>query len=135
VSVPVTAIDKHIYELAICRLIAKTSARRFYTRPARIPEKEEIARNSRSAGGCWFERGSLKVHSRVEAISVPHARLIPRFPLGRDDLKEMETRNWINQRAASKISKTGLEARLVKTHESPGMSLSDDPCRGNRNRV
>ena len=61
-------------------------ARKFYRDLLGIPEKKkplELAKR----GGCWFERGSLKVHLGVETDFRPARKAHPAFLV--DDLNEL----------------------------------------------
>ena len=62
-------------------------ARKFYRDLLGIPETvkpPELAKR----GGCWFERGSLKVHLGVEADFRPARKAHPAFLV--DDLKRLK---------------------------------------------
>jgi hypothetical protein len=53
-------------------------ARRFYEGALGIPEVPK-PQNLASRGGCWFERGSLKVHLGVEVDFHPARKAHPAF--------------------------------------------------------
>lgn len=56
----------------------EAEARAFYDRTlgiAEVPKPPDLARR----GGCWFERGSLKVHLGVEADFRPAKKAHPAF--------------------------------------------------------
>jgi catechol 2,3-dioxygenase-like lactoylglutathione lyase family enzyme len=62
------------------------AARRFYAGLLEIPEVEKPAHLAKR-GGCWFERGSLKVHLGVEHDFRPARKAHPAFTVtGLDDL-------------------------------------------------
>ena len=62
-------------------------ARAFYQGVLGIPEVDEPEHLAR--GGCWFERGSLKVHLGVEEDYVPARKAHPAFIV--DGLRELAT--------------------------------------------
>ena len=61
-------------------------ARKFYRDLLGIPEKQKPAELAKR-GGCWFERGSLKVHLGVEADFRPARKAHPAFLV--DDLRSL----------------------------------------------
>lgn len=56
----------------------EAAARRFYAGLLEIPEVEKPPHLARR-GGCWFERGSLKVHLGVEKDFRPARKAHPAF--------------------------------------------------------
>lgn len=56
----------------------EAAARRFYGELLEIPEVEKPP-NLAKRGGCWFERGSLKVHLGVEKDFRPAQKAHPAF--------------------------------------------------------
>jgi catechol 2,3-dioxygenase-like lactoylglutathione lyase family enzyme len=67
---------------------AEPEARRFYEQTLGIPEvpkPPELAKR----GGCWFERGDLKVHLGVEADFKPAKKAHPAFLV--EDLSTLKT--------------------------------------------
>jgi catechol 2,3-dioxygenase-like lactoylglutathione lyase family enzyme len=63
-------------------------ARAFYRDVLGIPEVVKPA-NLAKRGGCWFERGSLKVHLGVEDAFVPAQKAHPAFIV--EGLRELAT--------------------------------------------
>jgi catechol 2,3-dioxygenase-like lactoylglutathione lyase family enzyme len=63
-------------------------ARTFYRDLLQIPEVAKPA-NLAARGGCWFERGSLKVHLGVEGDFVPARKAHPAFMV--EGLRELAT--------------------------------------------
>ena len=93
-------------------------ARRFYRDLLGIPEKTkplELAKR----GGCWFERGSLKVHLGVEADFRPARKAHPAFLV--DDLKELRRR----------LETAGCTIKTDEALENYDRIFVDDPF-GNR---
>ncbi|MBW8296081.1 VOC family protein [Sphingopyxis sp.] len=56
----------------------EAAARRFYAELLEIPEVEKPPHLA-ARGGCWFERGSLKVHLGVEKDFRPARKAHPAF--------------------------------------------------------
>jgi len=56
----------------------EADARAFYGAVLGIPEREKPAHLAKR-GGCWFERGTLKVHVGVEADFHPARKAHPAF--------------------------------------------------------
>lgn len=56
----------------------EAEARRFYEQTLGIPELPKPAHLAKR-GGCWFERGALKVHLGVEADFRPARKAHPAF--------------------------------------------------------
>jgi catechol 2,3-dioxygenase-like lactoylglutathione lyase family enzyme len=113
--VPVTAIE-HI-QLAMPPH-REDEARRFYRDLLGIPEKEkppELAKR----GGCWFERGTLKVHLGVEADFRPARKAHPAFLV--DDLKSLTRR----------LKAAGCTIKADEALENYDRIFVDDPF-GNR---
>jgi catechol 2,3-dioxygenase-like lactoylglutathione lyase family enzyme len=54
------------------------AARRFYQGVLGIPEQPKPPHLA-ARGGCWFERGALKVHLGVEADFIPARKAHPAF--------------------------------------------------------
>lgn len=64
-------------------------AREFYQDLLGIPEVQKPGESARR-GGCWFERGSLRVHLGVEADFRPARKAHPAFVVS--DLKALTAR-------------------------------------------
>jgi catechol 2,3-dioxygenase-like lactoylglutathione lyase family enzyme len=64
----------------------EAEARRFYGGVLGIPEKAKPAQLAHR-GGCWFERGALKVHLGVEADFRPARKAHPAFLV--ENLREL----------------------------------------------
>lgn len=67
----------------------EAEARAFYEGLLEIPERAKPD-NLRSRGGCWFERGSLRVHLGVEPNFAPARKAHPAFLV--DDLDALVAR-------------------------------------------
>ncbi|MGA3066260.1 MAG: VOC family protein [Tepidisphaeraceae bacterium] len=67
----------------------EVEARAFYEGVLGIPEAPKPA-NLAKRGGCWFERGALKVHLGVEADFRPARKAHPAFLV--DDLSALKSR-------------------------------------------
>jgi catechol 2,3-dioxygenase-like lactoylglutathione lyase family enzyme len=72
---PVTAIDHVLLAMPAGR---EAEARAFYHGLLGIPEAPKPP-NLAKRGGCWFERGSLKIHLGVEADFRPARKAHPAF--------------------------------------------------------
>jgi hypothetical protein len=72
---PVTAIDHVLLAMPPGR---EAEARAFYHVLLGIPEAAKPL-NLAKRGGCWFERGSLKIHLGVEADFRPARKAHPAF--------------------------------------------------------
>jgi catechol 2,3-dioxygenase-like lactoylglutathione lyase family enzyme len=93
-------------------------ARRFYRDLLGIPETvkpPELAKR----GGCWFERGSLKVHLGVEADFRPARKAHPAFLV--DDLKSLR----------HELEAAGCAIKADEALENYDRIFVDDPF-GNR---
>lgn len=67
----------------------EAEARAFYAGLLGIPEQAKPAHLARR-GGCWFERGGLKVHLGVERDFRPARKAHPAFIV--DDLRDLAAR-------------------------------------------
>ena len=65
----------------------EAEARRFYAGILGIPEQPKSP-NLAARGGCWFERGALRVHLGVEADFRPARKAHPAFIV--EDLRALE---------------------------------------------
>ena len=65
----------------------EAEARRFYAGILGVPEQPKPP-NLAARGGCWFERGALKVHLGVEADFRPARKAHPAFMV--EDLRALE---------------------------------------------
>lgn len=66
----------------------EAEARAFYAGILRIPEVPKPAHLAKR-GGCWFERGRLKIHLGVEADFRPNRKAHPAFLV--EDLARLKT--------------------------------------------
>ena len=80
---PITAIDHILLAMPAGR---EAEARAFYDGLLGIPEMPKPA-NLAKRGGCWFERGSLRVHLGIEADFRPARKAHPAFIV--DDLASL----------------------------------------------
>ena len=94
------------------------AARRFYRDVLGIPEVEKPP-NLSVRGGCWFERGALKVHLGVEAEFRPARKAHPAFLVS--DLPDLRRR----------LGSAGYELREDEPLQGYDRLYVDDPF-GNR---
>src|SRR5258705_13167504 len=83
---PVTAIDHVLLAMPAGR---EAEARAFYHGLLGIPEVSKPP-NLAKRGGCWFERGELRVHLGVETDFRPSRKAHPAFLV--EDLPALKTR-------------------------------------------
>ena len=112
---PITALD-HI-QLAMPPG-GEAKARAFYDGVLGIPEVQKPA-NLVVRGGCWFERGPLKVHLGVEADFRPARKAHPAFLV--NDLQAL----------IGQISAAGYAVKIDEPLEGYERVYVDDPF-GNR---
>ncbi|MBN9261694.1 MAG: glyoxalase [Alphaproteobacteria bacterium 64-6] len=93
-------------------------ARAFYEGVLEIPETTKPA-NLAKRGGCWFERGPLKVHLGVEGEFRPAKKAHPAFLV--DDLQNLSDR----------LARAGFPVRSEEPLEGYTRVYVDDPF-GNR---
>jgi catechol 2,3-dioxygenase-like lactoylglutathione lyase family enzyme len=93
-------------------------ARAFYGKVLDIPEIAKPA-NLAKRGGCWFERGELKIHLGVEADFRPARKAHPAFLV--EDLATLR----------SKIADAGYAVKTDEPLEGYDRIYVDDPF-GNR---
>lgn len=96
----------------------EAAARAFYEGILGIPEMQKPP-NLAKRGGCWFERGSLKVHLGVEAEFRPARKAHPAFLV--DDLAGL----------SAALTKAGYPLRSDEPLEGYARLFVDDPF-GNR---
>lgn len=96
----------------------ENEARAFYEGVLEIPEARKPPNLARR-GGCWFERGSLKVHLGVEAEFRAAKKAHPAFIV--EDLQALSQR----------LSKAGFPVRSEEPLEGYNRVYVDDPF-GNR---
>lgn len=96
----------------------EADARAFYQGALGIPEVQKPA-NLAKRGGCWFERGSLKIHLGVEADFRPARKAHPAMIV--EDLAEL----------AAALGKAGYAVRSDEPLEGYTRLFVDDPF-GNR---
>jgi len=96
----------------------ENEARAFYTGVLEIPEARKPP-NLAKRGGCWFERGSLKVHLGVEGEFRAAKKAHPAFIV--EDLQALSER----------LSKAGFPVRSEEPLEGFTRVYVDDPF-GNR---
>lgn len=65
----------------------EADARKFYGETLGLPERAKPPHRAKR-GGCWFERGALKVHLGVDADFRPARKAHPAFVV--EDLRNME---------------------------------------------
>jgi hypothetical protein len=93
-------------------------ARSFYQGLLEIPEVAKPAELT-ARGGCWFERGGLKIHLGVEADFRPARKAHPGLAVsGFSDLCE-------------RLRAGGCEVRPEQVSDGPARAFVDDPF-GNR---
>ena len=93
-------------------------ARAFYEKVLEIPEAVKPPHLAKR-GGCWFERGPLKIHLGVEADFRAAKKAHPAFIV--DDLSAL----------SAKLAKAGFPARSEEPLEGYTRVYVDDPF-GNR---
>jgi catechol 2,3-dioxygenase-like lactoylglutathione lyase family enzyme len=113
--VPVKSLD-HV-QLAM-PAGGEADARAFYQGALGIPEVKKPA-NLAKRGGCWFERGSLKIHLGVEADFRPARKAHPALIV--EDLASLSTA----------LGKSGYTLRSDEPLEGYTRVYVDDPF-GNR---
>jgi catechol 2,3-dioxygenase-like lactoylglutathione lyase family enzyme len=96
----------------------EADARAFYEGLLEIPEVRK-PQNLAARGGCWFERGALKVHLGVEQLFRPARKAHPAFIV--DNLA----------RLAERLGKAGHPTRSDEPLEGYRRLNVDDPF-GNR---
>jgi catechol 2,3-dioxygenase-like lactoylglutathione lyase family enzyme len=96
----------------------EAEARAFYEKVLGIPEVEKPL-NLAKRGGCWFERGPLKVHLGVEADFRPARKAHPAFLV--EDLASLK----------SAIEAAGYNLKIDEPLEGYDRIYVDDPF-GNR---
>jgi catechol 2,3-dioxygenase-like lactoylglutathione lyase family enzyme len=96
----------------------EAAARAFYEGILGIPEMQKPP-NLVKRGGCWFERGALKVHLGVEAEFRPARKAHPAFLV--DDLAGL----------SAALTKAGYPLRTDEPLEGYARVFVDDPF-GNR---
>jgi catechol 2,3-dioxygenase-like lactoylglutathione lyase family enzyme len=96
----------------------EAEARAFYTGLLGIPEMQKPP-NLAKRGGCWFERGALKVHLGVEADFRPARKAHPAFLV--DDLAGL----------SAALTKAGHPLKSDEPLEGYARVFVDDPF-GNR---
>jgi catechol 2,3-dioxygenase-like lactoylglutathione lyase family enzyme len=94
------------------------AARAFYEGILGIPEMQKPP-NLAKRGGCWFERGALKVHLGVEAEFRPARKAHPAFLV--DDLAGL----------SAALTKAGYPLKTDEPLEGYARVFVDDPF-GNR---
>lgn len=93
-------------------------ARSFYQGILEIPEVPKPVELA-SRGGCWFERGALKVHLGVEAGFQPARKAHPGFLVS----------GW--PELCERLRRAGFEVRPEAVSSGPVRAFVDDPF-GNR---
>jgi catechol 2,3-dioxygenase-like lactoylglutathione lyase family enzyme len=96
----------------------EAAARAFYEDILGIPEMQKPP-NLAKRGGCWFERGTLKVHLGVEAEFRPARKAHPAFLV--DDLAGL----------SAALTKAGYPLKTDEPLEGYARVFVDDPF-GNR---
>ena len=96
----------------------EAQARAFYESVLRIPEVAKPPHLAKR-GGCWFERGGLKIHLGVEADFRPARKAHPAFIVA--DLP----------RVAAELAQSGFPVRSEEPLEGYTRVYVDDPF-GNR---
>ena len=94
------------------------AARRFYRNLLGLREVEKPD-NLKRRGGCWFEKGSIKLHLGIEAGFQPARKAHPAFLVS--DLPSL----------VGKLAKAGATARRDEPFEGYDRVYFDDPF-GNR---
>ncbi len=112
---PVTSLDHIQLAMPPGR---ESEARAFYQGLLGIPEAKKPA-NLVKRGGCWFERGALKVHLGVEADFRPARKAHPAFIV--EDLAAL----------ADTLTRAGHPVRIDEPLEGYARVYVDDPF-GNR---
>jgi catechol 2,3-dioxygenase-like lactoylglutathione lyase family enzyme len=112
---PITAIDHVLLAMPAGR---EAEARAFYHGLLGIPEAPKPP-NLAKRGGCWFERGSLKIHLGVEADFRPARKAHPAFIV--EDLAIL----------SATLSKAGHALKTDEPLEGYTRVFVDDPF-GNR---
>jgi catechol 2,3-dioxygenase-like lactoylglutathione lyase family enzyme len=112
---PITALDHILLAMPPGR---EADARAFYAGQLGIPEVHKPPALAR-LGGCWFERGTLKVHLGVEAEFRPARKAHPAFLVaGLDQL-------------ATALAQAGYPLQAAEPIEGRHRVFVDDPF-GNR---
>jgi hypothetical protein len=83
-------------------------ARAFYEKVLQIPEAPKPPHLAKR-GGCWFERGSLKIHLGVELDFRPAKKAYPAFIVG--DLATAQAPEYVTGR----VSKTAATHSMIRT--------------------
>jgi catechol 2,3-dioxygenase-like lactoylglutathione lyase family enzyme len=96
----------------------EAEARAFYEKALEIPEAAKPPHLAKR-GGCWFERGPLKIHLGVEADFRAAKKAHPAFIV--DDLSAL----------CAKLAKSGFPVRSEEPLEGYTRVYVDDPF-GNR---
>jgi catechol 2,3-dioxygenase-like lactoylglutathione lyase family enzyme len=96
----------------------EAAARRFYRDLLGIPERPKPAHLA-ARGGCWFERGALKVHLGVDKEFHPARKAHPAFLV--EDLEAL----------AAKLRAAGFEPKADEPLEGYDRLYVNDPF-GNR---
>ena len=112
---PITAIDHVLLAMPAGR---EAEARAFYHGLLGVPEAPKPP-NLAKRGGCWFERGSLKIHLGVEADFRPARKAHPAFIV--EDLAIL----------SDTLSKAGHPLKTDEPLEGYTRVFVDDPF-GNR---
>src|SRR5258706_15892768 len=112
---PVTAIDHVLLAMPAGR---EAEARAFYHGLLGIPEVPKPP-NLAKRGGCWFERGSLKIHLGVEADFRPARKAHPALIV--EDLASL----------SATLGKAGHPLKTDEPLEGYTRGFVDDPF-GNR---